>query len=221
MKKILLLAVLFASSLVKAQSYEIPSQSVFSPEALAVTALIHNEKGFSVATNSGQRQVYNHNIDKTLRNISPDKLEAFTKAGYIAINQLSDGEYSLNAKVRGNGGGPVTAAALYWLTKTTCYSVATTAAGAAVATGVGAAAGATAAALATTAVGVGTSVVVGSVPLTAASVASSVVGTMGAAAATELTMATIAATGITGAVAAIETASLGAWALGMSIPFLP
>jgi hypothetical protein len=122
MKKILLLAIFFASSWSKAEVYAVPHSSVFSPQALAITALMHSKKGFSVVQNGASYPVQKHNLDKRLRAISLEQLKAFVDNGYIAVKQSDIGEFSLDAKVRGLGGGPYAAVQAYWLTKSALYA---------------------------------------------------------------------------------------------------
>lgn len=66
---------------------------------------------------------------ETAQKIELDKIEAeqlfkvlsHSHSGYIYVNQMSDGEYSLKAHIRVLGGGPITALISYWGVKAVSY----------------------------------------------------------------------------------------------------
>lgn len=119
----MLCAVLFAH-LSKAE-FEIPESSVFVPHNVGKVSVSHNENGFHVRQNNECHKVKNYDVDPVLRNIPSEKLDAFLKHGYLHLKKMNNNDYSLEAKVRGNGGGPITGTILYWTTKITGYSVVT------------------------------------------------------------------------------------------------
>lgn len=61
--------------------------------------------------------------------------------GYISINRMSNGEFSLKTKGRVVGGGPDLGIAAYWVTKSLCYAIGFAAIGGTVVTTGGAAVG--------------------------------------------------------------------------------
>jgi hypothetical protein len=106
--------------------------------------LYHSPNGFAVVKGSDAQPVNSCFVDPILRKMNQRQLKQFEKHGYIDITRMSDGNYALRAKVRGNGGGPVTGWFLYGLTKAVAYggigaavAAATTATGGAVGAAVG------------------------------------------------------------------------------------
>ncbi|HML19856.1 MAG TPA: hypothetical protein PKD74_04740 [Candidatus Dependentiae bacterium] len=183
--------------------------------------LICDENGFRIIDGQKEQVVQPHFIDPLLKRMSLVQLKTFVEQGNrVRAIKLDNGEYRLQAKVSGMGGGPATAMALYWITKSLCWGAVGTAAAAGTATvatavvatggaagvAVGAAINAGSAALvATTAAGT-----------TAAGVAAAALGTT---AATTAVGATIAATGsVAGLIAAIEGAAAAACAFGLALP---
>lgn len=188
--------------------------------------VIRDENGFRVFDGKQEQVVQPHFVDPLLKRMSPEQIATFVEQGNrIRAIRLSNGEHRLQAIVPGLGGGPVTAMALYWITKSLCWG----AVGTAVAAGTTAAATAVVATGGTAAVAVGAAINAG----TAAAVAATGAGTVGAtvaAAALGTTAATtaattvavgsvVAATGtVAGFVAAIEGASAAACAFGLALP---
>ena len=82
-------------------------------------------------------------VDKSLRDIPIAKLKKAIKYMAIRPTKMDDGSYALRAHVRGDGGGPIFAAAAYGLTKCVCYGVALAGAGTVVVATGGAAGAAT------------------------------------------------------------------------------
>ena len=150
-------------------------------------------------------------VDKQIRNISPEQFARMIASGkgYVALNTCHDGSYTLHHRMRLKGGGPVTANILFWTTKGMCWG--TVAAGAASGAGAVGSAAASGAALASGGLGAAGP---------AAAATSTAIGQAGAgAAAAEATAAaTSASAGFGGLVGAIESASWGAAAVGMSLP---
>ena len=106
--------------------------SVFVPNRLGSLDLYHSKKGFYVRQNDKKQTIKKHFTDPILRDITKPQLKAFLANGYLTINQMEDGEYSLKAKGRMVGGGPILGTIAYWVTKSICYGTAVGAIGATV-----------------------------------------------------------------------------------------
>ncbi len=172
-------------------------------------------------------------VDKQLRNISPEQFARLIQLGkgYIALNQYDDGSYTLQHRARLRGGGPWTAYILYGTTKGVAYGTMATAVGATVAGAAGPvvgayATGAGAYASGMTAGSAGSAVASsGTAAATAAGAASTGAAgatgaALGGAGAQTATASAIASTGgcwatLTGAV---ESAAWGAFAVGLWLP---
>jgi hypothetical protein len=206
------LTVMLTSSLFQANPLSLAGTSVYVPECLGKLSLCYEGNSFYLEKDGAFYQVQNCYSDSRLRGITSDCLEKFLKYGYIAVNQMDNGAYTLRAQGRLCGGGPLTASALYWVTKSACYGTAVAAASTAVVVTGGAAVGAlttAGVAAATGGAGIGAAAVSGAIAAT----------TGGTAAAATATAATVtAAGGIAGAAAAVETASMAAFAFGMWLP---
>lgn len=100
------------------QAMELGGQALV-PERLGQLTLIHTNNSFYVDRDDDDapQQIQNCFLDKELRGISSEKLEKFLDVGYVSLSQMSDGQYSLQAHVRGNGGGPGGATAGFYLGK--------------------------------------------------------------------------------------------------------
>lgn len=242
-------ALLFASNIcaMGEDALRVSRSSLIVPGRLGSVELFHNGDEFQVVSNDEVHSVKRYWVDPLLRNVREKQLKAFLDNGYVSLDQMSDGEYTIKAKVRGLGGGPVTGWIFYVATKGICYGTAAAAAGSAVAltggaiaaagglvaagasTGVIAAAG-TATASSMLVTGAATGTIAGATALTggaAMGVATATAGIIGgtAGAASTATLATAGAIGaggsIAGAVAAVETLSTGAFIVGSALWFLP
>jgi hypothetical protein len=120
MKKILSL-LLVSSSIFSMQEIVIKQTSVFVPQKLGSVDVCYNKKGFSLIKDGKKHEVKKYFTDKKLHGITKEQLNAFLENGYLSVNQMNDGEYSIQAKGRINGGGPILASIAYWATKATCY----------------------------------------------------------------------------------------------------
>lgn len=201
------------TSLSNAELFKIQGSAIFTPHRLGKIELSHDENKFYVLQNGKHNAVKPYWVDKSLQNIPTEKLKAFLKKGYISINQMNDGEFSLKANVRGLGGGPVCGAIAYWATKTFCYGTAVAAASTIVVT-TGGAAGAATSLFATT--------ITGSATSGATAVGSLIAGYgLGSEAAVATVGVVSTSGGLAGAVAAVETASLATGTFFTMIPFLP
>ena len=99
-------------------------KAVFAPERLGSVELCHDKKGFSVLQDNKKHAIAKYFIDPLLRDITREQLGAFLQGGYLSINQMNDGEFSLKANGRIKGGGPAFGAFMYWATKSLCYGTA-------------------------------------------------------------------------------------------------
>jgi hypothetical protein len=106
--------------------------SVKVPKKLGSLDLYHSKKGFYVRQDDKKQTIKKYFTDPMLRDITKPQLKAFLANGYLTINQMEDGEYSLRAKGRIVGGGPILGTVAYWVTKSLCYGTAVAAVGATV-----------------------------------------------------------------------------------------
>jgi hypothetical protein len=179
-----------------------------------IRQVIRDEHGFRVFDGQQEHMVKPYFIDSLLKRMNPEQIQRFIEHGnHIRAIRLSNGEYRLQAMVPVKGGGPISGAIAYWVVKSLCYGTAVVAAGTVVvATGgaAGAAVGAVAAA-STLGAGAGATVVGGAIA--------------GAGLAGEAMTATTCCSCMcrrySRAVAAVESASMAAWAAATLCPFLP
>ena len=239
----LLLTLIIVTSLngMEEKSLKIKDSALFRRNNVKDVELFHNNRGFHVLEDGKLYPVEKHEMNPILRTLKHKQLKKFQKnGGYIHIKKIDDGKFTLQSKVRGDGGGIVTGWFLYGLTKTLCYGTAAAAVGGAVAATGGAvvaAAGAIGGASAATVAGsaytgvviaggkavAGTTIGVAMSTTPVAIVAGGISATAGGtAAATTATAAVVTSAGSIGAaVAMVETASCGAFALGCAAWFLP
>lgn len=206
-------------------AYKLDDSCVRASHKLGTIALYHGEKGFHVSRDGEVHAVKNHWVDPELRNTTKERLALLKNVGYIDVVQMDDGEFRLQSKVRGLGGGPVSGLIAYWLTKSAMYGTAAVVGTATIAgaTAAAVAAAPAAAAPAIIAAGAGTTkaLMAGTTVATAAAGAG-VVAAVGAEAAGLAVAGTVASAGsIAGAVAFVESSSLAAGAFFAAIPFLP
>jgi hypothetical protein len=201
---------IFASSLI-CNPTEI--KEFFAPSHLGKIELLHEQNAFYVTQDGIRHTVKKLWMDPILRDMASNTLKKFLANGYIQVNKMSDNEFTLKAKGRLFGGGPIAGAIAYWVTKSICYGGAVAAVGGVtVATGgvAGAAIGGAAATL-TLGASAGATIAAGAIA-----------GAGGVATATMATAATVGAAGsIAGAIAAVETASAATGLFFTCIPFLP
>jgi hypothetical protein len=189
--------------------------NIYAPNHAGNIKLYQRDESFYVSDDNATHCIKSHDIDKTLKKLAKlGVVEKFKSAGYIKINK-HDGSYSLDAKVRGEGGGPILAALAYGVVKVGAYA-------GMVAMGVGAGAAITAATGGTAAAPIAAGVVVGAKAAlgvtTGVAVAGTVVAGTSAGAALGTGTAALIATsgGIAGYLAAVESAALWAGAAGMA-----
>ncbi len=190
----------------------IEDKNLFVPISLGKVTVQYKDGEFYVKHDGIQTKVANYHLTKELRGISPQCLQGFLEVGYLSLKKIGD-EFAIQGSLRLLGGGPISGAVGYWLTKTLCYGTAVAAATTAVVATGGAAGAATGALVAgsTASATMGASVVGGAIA-----------GAGLAAEAATLTGATVLGAGsVAGAVAAVESASLTVGAILTAIPFLP
>ncbi len=187
-----------------------------------------NERGYTFYNDKIDITVPTYMASKSLRSFDAQKVQDVLKNGshYVTLTECSDGSYAADLKARIKGGGPITAAALYWITKSTIYGAATVATTAAVVTTGGTALGAISGAVGATG-GVAIGTFAGTVAGPAAILGGAALGAAEAAGVTAVVLEGAAlgtgavvtgAGGIAGAVACVEAASTAAFAIGMWLP---
>ncbi len=226
LKKAIVLPLLI-SFFIPIHAVRLDKSKIFSPQSLGELSLEHNDAGFFVEDESGSHQVQNCFADKDLRGVSDERLGKLLENGHIAVNRMSDGQYSLRAYRHLNGGGPVAGAIAYWVTKSLCWGGigAAAAAGTAAVAAATVATGGTAGVAAAAAINAGASVAIASTGAgtVAAGAVAAAVGTSAAATSAAATVAgaAVSAGGVAGVIAGIETASLAAGTAFTLMPFLP
>lgn len=98
----------------------------------------HTGEYFTVTEHDRSYKVGRESLDGTLKNVNKANMAMFMKKGRVSAHKTSDGSYVLRGHVNGLGGGPISGAIAYWVTKCTMYGTAAAAATGLVATGVGA-----------------------------------------------------------------------------------
>jgi hypothetical protein len=194
----------------------IKPSSVFIPERLGSLQLHHNKDGFHVINDGQKHQIKKYFVDKTVRDINKEQLKAFLLNGYISVNQMNDGEYSLKANHRLNGGGPIFGTFAYWLTKSLCYGAILAGVGTATVVTGGAVGGIVGGATAGASVAVGTTIVATTSTAVIGTTAGAVTGTI-AAGALVGTGATVASGVIGGVTGGAGAAALGVGAAGAAV----
>lgn len=203
----------------------IQQDALFIPAKLGTLQVMHDDNGFRINKDGTSYDVDSFSVDPLLRKMKKEQMKKFLMSGRIMVNQATDGGYTLKSAVNLKGGGPVSGAIAYWVTKSLCWGGVGIAASAA-ATGI------VAATIATAGAGTGAIVAGGcayGVGVTAAGTASAAAGAAaltaaGVSAATATTAVAATATGAGSAaavIASIETASVGVSFAFTVCPFLP
>lgn len=99
----------------------VPSHLVFAPKALGKVELLHGPEGFSVWKDKKNYAIERYFTDSLVRNMTKRELYSFSKNGYFSINQMEDGNFSLQAQTRVKGGGPVCGYYAYHATRILCW----------------------------------------------------------------------------------------------------
>src|SRR3990172_4349696 len=76
---------------------KIKDSSIHAPQRLGKISLFHDEDGFHVLQNNKPHKVKNYWVDPILRTATNKRLESFQNSGYIMVNQMDNGEFSLKA----------------------------------------------------------------------------------------------------------------------------
>jgi hypothetical protein len=220
---------LFSVTSLSVHGMELSGRSVLASYKLGNVKVRHNGMNYSVVHGDEETEVPNHSVDALLRKMKPEHLEKFQDCGYIKVNKSNDGHYSLDGRVRGEGGGPVAAYWAYMATKTFMYTTAAAAATATVGGAVVAAGGGVAAiaigGAAAKAITVGAGTLAGASAVGSVGAAGVGAGTVAAIGVTNVAMAggaIAAGAGSTaGAVAFVEMSSLAVGGLFAAMPWLP
>lgn len=241
MFKQLVIAALLVASSAHAADFKLKAAT---SSRLGKMSLIHDGESFFVENESARKRIQPAYMSRELRNIKAHQLAALQRNGSLRVNRMQDGEYSLSAHARGNGGGPITGII--------CYGVAKIVGWSAVGATVSATMVAAAPALAATSVGSTMVTIVGGVAGSGAgsavvgTVATNVISTVAAGAAGSALTASggaaalaagaqtaaavvamsgeavaVAAAGAAAVTAGVEAFSTGAFYIGCAIPFLP
>ena len=174
------------------------------------TLVVYNQREYGVVQNGVLHKVQESLVNPLLKGVSSVQLLKFMEKGEVVVNQMADGQFSLNPQIRGLGGGALCANIVYWIIKTVSYGTAVAAAGSIVAVTGGVAGG-----------------VSGTIAASATLGASSSASVLGGAIAgygltTQATVLTAGAVsvsgGVSGTMALIETVALSAWAAVLLMP---
>jgi hypothetical protein len=101
----------------------IESFSVRAPSKLGNFDLYHSKQGFYVRKDDQKYEIKKYFTDPIVRDITKTDLKAFLQSGYLSINQMSNGEYSIKANGRLIGGGALGASIGAFLGKAAVYVV--------------------------------------------------------------------------------------------------
>jgi hypothetical protein len=94
-----------------------------APENLGSLAVLNMPDGFAVIKDGKINPIESDCVDITLRKMDYKQRALYlSKGGSIELNQADNGEFTLKSVANLKGGGPVMAAALYWITKVSCYT---------------------------------------------------------------------------------------------------
>ena len=96
---------------------------VFIPSELDSVELYHSKKGFSVVQDGKTHRIKSYFTDPVIRNIKKVELRDFLSNGYLSLDQMTNGDFSITANSRLDGNGPKLGIAAYWITKSICWGV--------------------------------------------------------------------------------------------------
>ena len=135
---LLSIALLLLNSLVIAGEVQTQHSPVFIPQHLGKIGLGYENGKFHIEKKGKRIEVKNYDVDPMLRKMNQEQLSKFLAVGSIAVNRMGNKDYTLKAKVRGDGGGPILGQIGYWAFKSVCYGTMAAGTGAVVAsTGAG------------------------------------------------------------------------------------
>lgn len=109
---------------VKEKMLKLRAESVFIPDQFGELELYHDGENFHVDKGNELKEIKKQNLDSVLRTMNQEALKSFLTAGYVSVNQCSDGEFSLEANDRLPGGGIIGANAGFWTGKFLVHFVA-------------------------------------------------------------------------------------------------
>lgn len=121
MNKMLVLSLIPLSAL-SMETYQINPKCFKTSPSLGEIDLYRSGKTFYVGKDTQVSEIPGWNTDKQLKQMDMKQLAALMQQGYLRVSQLSDGEYKIEAKVRGNGGGLIAGKIAYGVTKGACWA---------------------------------------------------------------------------------------------------
>ncbi len=111
----ILMALLLSTSLVQAQGKEdVYEISAMKTHDLKELRLLHSNNSFAVLNHGKVEAVNPAWVDKDVRSVSTERLAKMLGHGYLSVNKMSNGEFSVKASVRGEGGGPILGQVGFW-----------------------------------------------------------------------------------------------------------
>ncbi len=110
MKQLLVFALLCLN--VCATPLLIDNGAVLSSEESGIRNIIKNNEEFIVITGHGAKKVKKHDVSRSLKKMNNEQLTAFLNEGHgvIKADQFTNGDFKLDAHVRGEGGLAIGAA---------------------------------------------------------------------------------------------------------------
>ena len=97
--------------------------AVYVPERVGKMLLEYKDREFYAHNEKGSHKIQRCFIDKELRGMLPKDLAQFLQHGYIDVNNCGEDTYSLRARNRMRGGGPITGAIVYFGVKGIAYGI--------------------------------------------------------------------------------------------------
>ena len=93
---------------------KIHATSLMAPSHLGKIDLYKDQEGFTVVQNENEvTRIKSHDMDPMLRTITLAKLAKLQEGGYLKVNRMNNGDYSLVAHASGNGGFILTGVIVY------------------------------------------------------------------------------------------------------------
>lgn len=210
-----LLSLLMIGSVFSAQAMLTPATKEYVK--LHKSGVYRDAEGFVYRQRGTETRINTYDVDKELRTVTPSQFKALSS--HVLVHKMTNGEYSVRLNAKGLGGGVWLGKAMYWGTKALCWG----AVSATVTVCAKAALPGLAAELATTVAAekaaTGASVVASQILEKVGEKAIVEGATFVASQAGEKAVLSVTALG--GLTAAIEAASVGAGAAGLSVWWLP
>jgi hypothetical protein len=121
--KLIILSILFCLPLASMEIFKILPNSYYAPERLGAVELYQTPAGFAVVENGQLHKLKCHEVDSLLIKVQQKKcLGKFLQAGYISVDKMEDGNFTLKAKVRGDGGFLLTGVIVHQACRVVGYS---------------------------------------------------------------------------------------------------